>query len=193
MENKIKLLFIKIPKTGTTSIRTVFNLPAGHHTLGLYQELNAEYDYSFTFVRNTYTRLVSWYRFHHDYEIDGFRKWIQNGCPVDWGGGWLASWQDSKPLDQMLYIKNKEGKVDVDFIGFFENIKEDYKLLCNELKIIEPPELTHIIPKRSNLPKNHKTTFSYNSKEFYDIRTKEMVDILFEEEIKYFKFKFFEQ
>jgi len=78
MESKIKVLFIKIPKTGSTSVRTALNLPAGHHTLGLYKELNAKYDYSFTFVRNTYTRLVSWYRFHHDYEIDGFRKWVND-------------------------------------------------------------------------------------------------------------------
>jgi len=193
MESKIKVLFIKIPKTGSTSIRTALNLPAGHHTLGLYKEVDAKYDYSFTFVRNTYTRLVSWYRFHHDYEIDGFRKWVENGCPVSWGDGWFASFQDNKPLDQMLYIKNKEGNVDIDFIGFFENIKEDYLELCKELDVTEPPMLTHIIPKRSNLPKNHQTIFSYDAKEFYDDKTKQLVDILFNEEIEYFKFKFFEQ
>lgn len=189
MENKIKLLFIKIPKTGSTSLRTAFNLPAGHHTLGLFEEVYADYDYSFTFVRNTYTRLVSWYRFHHDYSISGFREWVKSGCPTSWGDGWFASWQDNNPLDQMLYIKNKEGVVNIDFIGFFENIKEDYIELCNELDITEPPLLANIKPKS----KRALTSFSYDAKEFYDVETKKIVDSLFKEEIEYFKFKFFEQ
>jgi len=78
----------------------------------------------------------------------------------------------------------------VDFIGFFENIKEDYLEVCNQLNIENPPLLTKIIPKPFHKTKK-QTTFSYNAREYYDIETKEKVDELFKEEINYFNFKFF--
>lgn len=190
MESKPKFLFIRIPKTGSTSIGNALNTPLGHHTLAHFQEKNIEYEYSFSFVRNTYTHLVSWYRFHHDYEINGFRKWIKAGCTTDWDDDWIASWQDNTPLNQMTYIKNKDGEIDIDFIGFFENIENDYLEACNQMDIETPPKLTKIIP-RPIFSNKRKTTFSYNAREYYDIETKEKVDELFKEEINYFNFKFF--
>ncbi len=191
MNNKPRVLFIRIPKTGSTSIRTALNISDihGHQTLAFFQEHDIEYDYSFAFVRNTYTRLVSWYRFHHGHEIDGFRKWIKAGCTTDWDDDWIASWQDNTPLNQMIYIKNKDGEIDIDFIGFFENINDDFLELCNQLNI-NPPQLTKIIPKPSHEEFN-KTEFRYDAKEYYDDETKEKVDELFKEEINYFNFKFF--
>ena len=190
MESKPKFLFIRIPKTGSTSIGTALKTPAGHHTLAHFQEKNIEYEYSFAFVRNTYTRLVSWYRHQYDHDIAGFRKWVMNGCEVDWDDDWIASWQNNNPMDQMVYIKNKDGEIDIDFIGFFENIKEDYLQACNQMDIKNPPVLSKIIPKPFRKNQN-KTTFSYNAREYYDIETKEKVDELFKEEINYFNFKFF--
>jgi hypothetical protein len=193
MNNKPKVLFIRIPKTGSTSIRTALNIPNihGHQTLAFFQEHGIEYDYSFTFVRNTYTRLVSWYRHEYGYNIKGFRKWVQSGCTIDWDDDWIASWQDNNPMDQMLYIKNKEGEIDIDFIGFFENIKEDYLEVCNQLDMNPPPQLTKIIPRPFHSQFN-KTEFRYDAKEYYDDETRKKVDELFKEEIDYFKFKFFD-
>lgn len=190
MENKLKILFIRVPKTGSTSIGHVLQTPNGHQTLSYFKEEGYEFDYSFAFVRNTYTRLVSWYRHEYGHNIEGFRQWVQDGCGVDWDDDWIASWQDNNPMDQMLYIKNKEGKVDVDFIGFFENIENDYLEVCNQLGIDTPPKLVKVIPKPFHATKE-KTTFSYNAREYYDIETKEKVDELFKEEINYFNFKFF--
>ena len=194
MESKPKFLFIRIPKTGSTSIGKALNTPRGHQTLGYFQENDIEYDYSFAFVRNTYTRLVSWYRHEYDQEVSGFKEWIMNGCEVDWDDDWHASWQENNPMNQMNYITNKDGKVDIDFIGFFENIEHDYLEVCNQMDIISPPKLMKIIPRPFNLDKKReikRTQFSYNAREYYDIETKEKVDELFKEEINYFKFKFF--
>ena len=190
MNNRPRILFIRIPKTGSTSIGTALNTPDGHETLGYFQENDIEYDYSFAFVRNTYTRLVSWYRHEYGHDIEGFRKWVQRGCHVTWDADWIASWQDNNPMDQMLYIKNKEGKIDIDFIGFFENIKEDYLEVCNQLDINPPPQLTKIIPRPFHKESN-KTEFRYDAREYYDDETRKKVDELFKEEIDYFKFKFF--
>lgn len=191
MNNRPRILFIRIPKTGSTSIGTALNTPDGHETLGYFQENDIEYDYSFAFVRNTYTRLVSWYRHEYGHDIEGFRKWVQRGCHVTWDADWIASWQDNNPMDQMLYIKNKEGKIDIDFIGFFENIKEDYLEVCNQLDINPPPQLTKIIPRPFHKESN-KTEFRYDAREYYDDETRKKVDELFKEEIDYFKFKFFD-
>ena len=191
MNNRPRILFIRIPKTGSTSIGTALNTPDGHETLGYFQENDIEYDYSFAFVRNTYTRLVSWYRHEYGHDIEGFRKWVQRGCHVTWDADWIASWQDNNPMDQMLYIKNKEGKIDIDFIGFFENIKEDYLEVCNQLDINPPPQLTKIIPRPFHKESN-KTEFRYDAREYYDDETRKKVDELFKEEIDYFQFKFFD-
>ena len=191
MNNIPKILFIRIPKTGSTSIGAALNTPTGHETLGYFQERGDSYDYSFAFVRNTYTRLVSWYRHEYGHDVKGFRKWVQQGCHVRWDRDWIAGWQDNNPMDQMLYIKNKEGKIDVDFIGFFENIKEDYLEVCNQLDINPPPQLSKIIPKPFHR-KSNKTEFRYDAREYYDDETRKKVDELFKEEIDYFKFKFFD-
>jgi len=195
MKNKPKFLFIQIPKTGSTSIRTILKTPSGHQTLAYWNEIKHPYDYSFAFVRNTYTRLVSWYRHEYNQDIKGFREWVQNGCKVEWGSDWIASWQENNPMNQMNYITDKDGNVVIDFIGFFENIQDDYLEVCNQLDIENPPKLIKIIPRPFN-SKNRKdlktTSFSYNAKEYYDDKTKEMVDNLFSEEIEYFNFKFFE-
>ena len=196
MENKINVLFIKIPKTGSTSIRKCLNLPPGHQTLAMFNEAGTTYDYSFTFVRNTYTRLVSWYRHEYNHNIDGFRKWVKGGCVVDWEDDWTASWQDNKPLNQMNYITDKNGNINIDFIGFFENINDDFLELCNQLDINPPPKLPHIIPKpflETREVRIEKTQFSYSAEMYYDMETKEIVDNLFKDEIEYFKFKFFEK
>ena len=196
MENKVNVLFIKIPKTGSTSIRKSLNLPPGHQTLAMFKEVGTTYDYSFTFVRNTYTRLVSWYRHEYNHNIEEFRQWVKAGCVVDWEDDWNASWQDNKPLNQMNYITDKSGNINIDFIGFFENINDDFLELCNELDINPPPKLAHIIPKpflETREARVERTQFSYNAEMYYDMETKEIVDNLFKDEIEYFKFKFFEK
>lgn len=194
MESKPKFLFIRIPKTGSTSIGTALNAPSGHQTLQYFNYHKIKYEYSFAFVRNTYTRLVSWYRHEYDQDVDGFRDWVKNGCQVDWDDDWIAPGQENNPMNQMNYITDKNGNIVIDFIGFFENIENDYLEVCHQLDIVNPPKLSKIIPKPFNFNKKRKfekTSFSYNAREYYDIETKEIVDKLFKEEINYFKFKFF--
>lgn len=184
-----KVLHIAIPKTGSSSIKKVFNTPyESHRTLGYFIENNHEFDYSFTFVRNTYAHLVSWYRFHHSMEINGFRKWVKNGFHVEWGDDWLASWEENDPLNQMNWIKDKKGDVVVDYIGRFEHLEEDYLYLCKQLEIENPTPLPRVNPP-SNI-QGHKNLNNLDYKQYYDDETKKMVDTKFKEEIEFFNFKF---
>lgn len=191
MGNRHKFLFIRIPKTGSTSIGEVLKTPKGHQTLAYFQERNINYSYSFAFVRNTYNRLVSWYRHEYGNGVTSFRKWVDDGCPVAWGNDWHADWQENNPMNQMSYIKNKDGNIGVDFIGRFENIENDYLQVCSNLGIDPPPKLPKIVP--SPFHKKKQNTFTYNAFDYYDLETREKVDELFSEEIEYFNFKFFDE
>lgn len=74
IKNK-KLLFIHIPRTGGTSIEHSFGYPrckgginslAQHNTLNQYsEEENINSYFTFSFVRNPWDRLISWYLWAH--------------------------------------------------------------------------------------------------------------------------------
>lgn len=184
-----KVLHIAIPKTGSSSIKKVFNNPyQGHKTIGYFIENGPRFDYSFTFVRNTYSHLVSWYRFHHSMDIQEFRKWVKDGFAVDWGDDWMATWEENDPLNQMTWIKDKDGNVVVDYIGRFEHLEEDYLDLCNQLGIENPKKLPKIHP--SPLIKDHESLNNSDYKEYYDTETKNIVYNRFKEEIDFFNFEF---
>jgi len=184
-----KVLHIAIPKTGSSSIKEVFNTPyQGHKTLGYFIENGPKFDYSFTFVRNTYSHLVSWYRFHHDMTVDGFRNWANKGFDVKWGRDWLASWENNDPLNQMTWIKDKQGNVVVDYIGRFENMEEDYLDLCNYLNIQNPKLLPYVNPRPYT--ENHKNVINDEYKKYYNQYTRLLVQERFREEIEFFNFEF---
>ena len=184
----MKALYVKIPKTATTTIKEALQInTSGYPT---YARTNPSKDvYSFTFVRNTYIRLVSWFRHHNGVDIHEFREWVKNDYPHFWKRDWVANWQENNPLNQMNWITNQEGDVVVDFIGKVSNIEEDFKELCEELDIKNPPKLQHIIPKAESKETRKQT--SYNPKDYYDEETRKKVEEDFKEEMEYFNFKFF--
>lgn len=183
----MSLVYIKIPKTATTTLKKALNInTSGYPT---YQRVNPSEDtYTFTFVRNTYKRLVSWFRHHNGVDIEEFREWVKNDYPHTWKTDWIARGQENNPLNQMNWITDKDGNVAVDFIGTVGNIKEDFKLLCEELEI-EEPELPHLIPKPE--AKETLKQKDFNPKDYYDEETRKKVEEDFKEEIEYFNFKFF--
>ena len=188
----MKLLYVKIPKTATTTIKNALNMEhiGGYPTIARTNP-SKEDTYSFTFVRNTYKRLVSWFRHHNGVDIEEFREWVKNDYPHSWKRDWIASWQENNPLNQMNWITNKEGDVVVDFIGKVGNIEEDYKQLCEELEIDNPKPLPHLIPTPEVEETKKQTDF--NPKDYYDDETRKKVEEDFKEEIEYFNFKFFDE
>lgn len=186
----MNLLYVKIPKTGTTSIKKALRISDDQYkTMAYYKQINKHYDISFTFVRNTYTRLVSWFRHHDSLQIDDFRNWVNNGYPTTWGSDWLCSWQENNPLNQMTWICDNNDNVIVDFIGRMENIEDDYNKLCKMANIDNPNKLEHLIPPPHT--KQSEETKIFNPKDYYDLETKNKVELDFKKEIQYFNFEFF--
>lgn len=133
--------------------------------------------YKFAFVRNSWSRAYSWYTmivkddfFHQKlYKMDtnplNFKEFIKQKI-------------DAKKLSQLRYIATNNGMNDINFIGRFENLKDDFATVCDNLSITD-----HSLPKLN----------SYKYKDYrdvYDQETKDLVYKLFKEEIDYFKFEF---
>lgn len=193
---KEKIAFIHINKTGGSSIEKAMGWPMNnpsHSTLNHLQKIpNIDQYYKFSFVRNPYDKMVSQY--HHrvqnmrDERIlnISFKDWVKNldelGFPILGTGTqltWLSTQEWVWNVDKQLYTKRPEEiKIGVDFIGFFENLHEDWDIFQKEVGI-NFGCLPHY--RKSN----HK---SYQ--EYYDDETREIVYTRFEDDFKYFKYKF---
>jgi hypothetical protein len=82
--------------------------------------------FSFTFVRNPWDRLVSFYAYSQASRSDP--NSVQYGAaPVTSFEQWI---DESPPLTQMWYLKDKNGQMPVSFVGKFENLREDFGRVC---------------------------------------------------------------
>ncbi len=145
----------------------------------LFPELTTkEYNtyYKFTFVRNTWARMYSWYAnimkdptMRSSYGIHG----------EDYGfEAFLKEKIVHHTFSQLYFITNHKGEIPMDFIGRFENLQNDFDKVCERLKIED-----------STLPKLLVRKYDHYTKNYSDT-SKELVYQLYREEIDYFDFKF---
>ena len=148
--DKYRCIFIHIPKTAGTAIaHTLFGCSAGvHRTVRDYQKIFPPATYKkyfkFTFVRNPYDRLNSAFQF--------LKKGGLNQSDQEWAREHVNKYED---LDQFVrdwlsddsvfnsihfkpqvhYLRNELGDIDLDFIGKYENLNQDYRLISEGLRI----------------------------------------------------------
>ena len=186
--DKNNLIFISIPKTGTISVRQSLGLNARYNHMPAKKIMNKigsekwNSCYSFTFVRNPYDRLVSWYFFHRDtqnidlYKQYNFKQWLFEGCPNHWTQKTGA--ETLKPLSLHDYLLDEEDNLMVDFVGRVENINRDFKSLMKEIGV-SPRPLKH---------KNKSKRKRYQ--DYYDKESRAQVQKLFGKDLELFKYKF---
>lgn len=132
--------------------------------------------YKFTFVRNTWARLYSWYAniMKDDVLRDAYR--IRN---LDYTyEQFLSEKIDHKTFSQLYFITDSHGNVPMDFVGRFENLQADFNTVCKHLNIADPT-----LPKLLVRKYGHYT-------ENYSEKTKDLIYKLYKEEIDYFGFEF---
>ena len=204
INNKHKCIFVHIPKTAGTSIHYIFNYTVpvpyvdklnrerDHFTAVNYRENMSNYNmyYKFTFTRNPWDKLVSEYRFFKsgseiypeqqprifDTKNITFAEFIvklQNTNFSDY-----SHYDRSHYIPQVDYILDENHTKIIDFIGRFENLQEDFDIVCDKIGI-----------PQQQLPHINKTKHKHYT-EYYDDETREIVAEKYAKDIEYFNYKF---
>ena len=207
ISHKYKYIFISVSKTGSTSVRNILkdysdilsnddkNSPYYHHTSSdklkqYFQETAQCWDdyFKFTFVRNPYDRVVSWWNY-----IKSTYKAQQKGKPKNTTEEWqkfcaevMTNHNNFKsfilarklPRSASEFIFDKDENNLLDFIGKLENLQEDFDVVCDKIGI--PPQ---------QLPHVNKTKHKHYT-EYYDDETREIVAEKYAKDIEYFGYEF---
>lgn len=106
-----------------------------HNPRNKYNVTKNQYNsyFKFTFVRNPWERAFSWYKAVMRDEITkkelGIKRNLSfNDALVQYVGKGLLE-------PQLNWITNFSDEIDLDYIGRFENLTEDFQKICNQLDI----------------------------------------------------------
>ena len=185
INHKHKFIFIHINKCGGSTIDRLLGggLFGGHKKVFDYKKLNPkEFDnyFKFTFVRNPWDRVVSFYFYQMKrnwiyYPFDEtipFKEFVKN---------WLIQMPRQTKLNTHPcydWISDKDDNLQVDFIGRFENLQQDFNIVCDKIGI-----------PQQQLPRKNATKHKHYT-EYYDDETREIVAEKFAKDIEYFGYEF---
>lgn len=192
IKNRKDIVHIHITKTAGTSVLQCMNFNRSSKSektkkhyfvkevIDIVGKEHWDNTFKFTFVRNPWDRLYSLYRFSQrknkilsEEQGNSFGLWLklaisnQKGNPYD------------RSRTQVEWLKNFDNKIDLDFIGRFENLESDVKKLGQllDMKI----DLPHI---NQSLPIVHYS-------EAYDDELEELVREHYNEDINMFNYSFY--
>jgi uncharacterized protein (UPF0335 family) len=201
--------FVSIPKCASKTILEMFKLGINrdkhsiektpqfiiyenHQRLNVLEnKYNLENKYIFTFVRNPYDRIKSWYYYHKTYEprLEPYRskslnEWIQDGCKTHWRilneTNWVS--ENISPLLQYNFI---DGKTKMNYIGKIENFEEDCKNIISEINQIMKENnyegrLKYKAIKTNKSDRSHEETISDANKD--------LIYHMFKKDFDYFQY-----
>jgi chondroitin 4-sulfotransferase 11 len=188
---KEQFVFIHIPKCGGNSITSDHFRNFSHDLRNEnFKYFKDSYErslskFSFTFVRNPWDRLVSSYEYlknggnctldAEDYlnlfsKYENFKEMVLNWEEVFFDQIHFKSQSD--------WICDNDGNIIVDFVGKFENLQQDFDIVCDRMQI-----------PRKKLPHTNKTNHKHYT-EYYDDEIREIVAKKYARDIEYFGYKF---
>ena len=196
-----KCIFVEVPKTGSTSIRTIIGEPQKPHLniqeikKNFFHETSLEMNplkyffqkrklkrqwnryFKFGFVRNPWDRVVSLYlrkeglQMSDKMTFEEFVHWIENSSDT--------SIHPSKHQNQLDWFLDEKGNIAVDFIGKFETLNEDWKIISTNLDI------------KQSLPHNNKNpSKKKHYSAYYTDELKNIIAEKFKVDIAYFGYTF---
>jgi chondroitin 4-sulfotransferase 11 len=192
-----KCVFIHIPKTGGVAIHnSLFNSFGGaHYTIDNYQQIIGkqlfnEY-FKFSFVRNPWDRLLSAYFFLKKGGMcqQDAQFYLKQLNAFDNFNCFVENWVNSTNIDTFVHFKkqgdfilNKQNKMDLNFLGYYENINHDFEIVKQHLGMNS---------KNVNLKWLNASSLSRkNYREYYNETTKKIVATVYEKDIDMFKYVF---
>ncbi len=134
--------------------------------------------FKFTFVRNPWTRAVSWYR----NVLSDPRHLEKHGVSPDCSfPDFMIKHGDLWALrPQLHWIQDRDGKIPLDFLGRFERFDEDFRKVCDHLKLEHRPLAKERV----------RAGDSVSYRDYYDAATRELVAERYAEEIDRFGYQF---
>lgn len=186
ISNQHKCFFIHIPKTGGASIDKVLSIgdDAYYENIKNYhcncnkwrKKYPTEWKtyYKFAFVRNPWDLRVSYY-FYNKTQGTFRGKHARNKSFSEYIKFYSKKQKSLIAKSQMYFLGGNINNVD--FIGKFENLKNDFDIVCDKIGMHQ--ELPHINKT------NHKPYWEY-----YDEETKELVGKFYAKDIDTFGYKF---
>jgi len=217
LSNEHKFFFMHIPKTGGTSIRNALNqliqapqpytekdMERKHMSAFLLRDKIYDWDnlWKFTFIRNPYDRMVSYYTFYRmprkvPYLHSTRKAAIEMSFP-EWVR-WLKQKEfvrlgDHPPRKipmwrrpQVDFIYNNGIKL-VDHICRYETLEDDYNYIANKLKLNQDPSIwKHHKVLRHDNRSNRLEDFRL----YYDDESRSIVKWWFMRDIKEINYMFF--
>ena len=190
-------IFVHIPKAAGVSIsKTLFdNVRVYHTTITMFQLIfsQQEFDhyFKFTFVRNPWDRVFSAYHFLKKGGMnEQDQKWAnQELAPYESFEDFVKGWINQSNIWRYLHFYPQckflcmpdTQKIGVDFLGFFENLHEDFQYIGNRLSLNSGPALKH------ENPTSHK---KLDYRDFYTDEMRHIVSEVYAKDIELLGYNF---
>ena len=138
-----------------------------------------ESDFKFPFVRNSWERLVSWYQMCMESPTPNrFASYVRANAPTfsDLVLRTVTGMGLRTTVNQVQYITDEKGALNVDFVGRYENLARDYALVSRGLGLDALPRV------------NVSTHGDY--RDYFSAETRDVVARRFARDIAYFGYAF---
>tara|TARA_B100001059_G_scaffold218559_1_gene238849 strand:- start:805 stop:1341 length:537 start_codon:yes stop_codon:yes gene_type:complete len=169
------LVFVHVIKTGGVSISTAFDmeetqchLPASRVRALIGEDLWGQC-FKFSFIRNPFDKIVS--QFFYNSQKFGFKKDASFN-------EYVKAWDSGVKISVHPQLNSDYIDEDLDFIGRFENLQEDFDFICGKLNI-----------NRRTLPHKNKSNHEHYTK-YHDEETKSIISKKFAIDLERFNYKF---
>jgi len=196
LENRC--IFVHVPKAAGISVAASLfgNLGGGHTSLGIYQLVftKQEYDsfFKFTFVRNPWDRIFSAFHFLKKGGFNQYdRRWAtEHLADYSTFDEFVKKWVTRKnvlkyvhfvPQFRFVCLPEQAGP-GVDFLGYFENLNEDFRYVQNRLN----KDRGQALPHKNRTSSDRKLDF----REHYNETTRSIVADVYETDIRMFGYDF---
>ena len=195
ISHKHKCIFIHIPRCGGTSMEISivgdnwFEIdPTTKHLVAstakkIYEPYWDDY-FKFSFVRNPWDRMVSMKRFSRFYGVHikngniDISNYLKKFPKIEIDSRSKSQDDTFNPIKNSVFLNILN--LELDFVGRFENIDEDFEFVCESIGASLPPLINDPLHKSKH---KHYT-------EYYDDEAKQIVADKYALDIEHFGYKF---